>query len=599
MQLPKFPIAPIFNGEIPEAYWGLLLQKGVHYQSEFNTLRMVLNDPVFATPEIISNWFSHRFYQEIDPAEWPILDGNFYKVYKNPFTDDPSASILYEFRLGAVQVTLKGSEKFITLSESAHLFGEGNGLAAVRPDGNNVLQPRRSLATDVRITATIDAALRSFIGAEYEMNSDNALGFAQFISTVSIARDNPRAQSEATQLIAIIDHERKFIASSNANYEIAHNIAALVKGIYEGSTTYADLVGRVKDNNNAAIEIAINRLWALEYLYSYEGRDLESDNRFENTSTRNFFIQCLASKLLDSSPEQLIVSTEDFGPFYNRRNRFGYMLPGDFDVSEVPSGSFGGLLGIRGANGEIEFRFDEARNSMAYLTKEDIDTALVLAFGDDKPLMPSISMNNLDDRTPFLAEKVWEPEWLGKTAFGKTLYATDYWMGRICGFKNGELHANEILADYLKATQEIVLGLHEIGLRVDNTNFNLRPMQIDWFWETDANNQEHRCTIKKITMGMLSEKAKFDSENKQYVNEWSGEDTGHSKIFNERYDEIATMWPIFERQRHLVALTRSLTELRERGFQPSAALADRISKMNEAFNSQPALKFQDRLVLWT
>lgn len=221
MQLPKFPIAPIFNGEIPEAYWGLLLQKGVHYQSEFNTLRMVLNDPVFATPEIISNWFSHRFYQEIDPAEWPILDGNFYKVYKNPFTDDPSASILYEFRLGAVQVTLKGSEKFITLSESAHLFGEGNGLAAVRPDGNNVLQPRRSLATDVRITATIDAALRSFIGAEYEMNSDNALGFAQFISTVSIARDNPRAQSEATQLIAIIDHERKFIASSNANYEIA------------------------------------------------------------------------------------------------------------------------------------------------------------------------------------------------------------------------------------------------------------------------------------------------------------------------------------------------------------------------------------------
>ncbi|MFY9287937.1 MAG: hypothetical protein WAO98_05490 [Alphaproteobacteria bacterium] len=614
MSTPVMPLAPLFQGQLPEEQLALLRQQGsIGDSNEYDSFLLALGNLEFTREAMhaFAERFSYRQYIPTTHGEWATAEYSTYQVFKNPFTEQSDVDLMYEFRRTGLQVTFRSGTSFLVLDPEGKvpsiLDGEivpnSNDYKVTRVPGNASRLIHRYIdSTDMRQAALMYAALRYHMGIDADADSAKALRITELLCL------NPKTtffiKTTALNLRDAIKRETKFRDASSSNETEASTVAEMVRGIHYNQYTYANLAQEISEKSRELLEIVADRLLSLDRLYSLDGRELSNPLVYENSRQRTFFTQCIMGKILGADPEQLILSTSDFGPIYNRINTQGFLIPGDFSEQCMPLEGYGKLLGLKGTHdGEIDFRFEQPLDGKFYLTQQDVDVVLALAFADDKPITPSLSMDYTDPRTPMLAQKVWSPEWVGNTDLGKTFYAADYWMGRIC-FYNEELPILEaVQPQFREAATDILSEMKSLN---GSASLNIRPLKIEWTWKTNkkrhwfSTQTEYQCAIRNVAMGILSKL----SENKEGFErkgsrEWGTKESGHSVIFNARYEEIAGMWPVFERQRQLVTLIRALEELRAKGFKPSPALSARIQNIKQSFTSQPSLKRENRLVLWS
>jgi hypothetical protein len=297
----------------------------------------------------------------------------------------------------------------------------------------------------------------------------------------------------------------------------------------------------------------------------------------------------------------MINSTNDFGPLYNKRETLsGFLVPGTRlppthppgADDHMPSEGYGKFRGFSATtNGNLHFAFDDPAD-VVYVTRDDIDVALVLAFSEEKPGFPSLSLESADPSGLLVLEKVWEPKWIGHTKVGKTLYATDYNIGAICGY-----HGSAALREASEADRGKAMDLFDRFSRVKSENCTLRicpgPIEIAWTKTADELTQ---CRIIKSDYHIISEESGYDGDGN--YQKWHGNHTKHAQIFNAKADEIAEIWPVFERYRQLGALLYSFTELRARGFQPSPELNYHIQAVANQYKSRPPVPKSQRLIMW-
>ncbi len=141
---------------------------------------------------------------------------------------------------------------------------------------------------------------------------------------------------------------------------------------------------------------------------------------------------------LGLTPAGLAAATADFGLRYNALSDAGVLVPGKLDPRTwARKDGVCELLGLeiksRGATIKaVSLIGGHNARSPILVTTEDLLVAFALVYNG---LLPSLSLEDLgkhpfDPRTSLLRRKVFRPEWLAATDFGRALYFADWLMGQ-------------------------------------------------------------------------------------------------------------------------------------------------------------------------
>lgn len=320
-------------------------------------------------------------------------------------------------------------------------------------------------------------------------------------------------------------------------------------------------------------------------------------------------------KLLGVTREEVRISTQRFGPRYNKFGANGYLVPTSFDPNSVPKEGdtyFRGLYAKK--NGEIDFFFEQRPGVPPMIFSQDIDVALILAFHPSKPELPSLSLEGLDDsfldRKPWIfRQKAWKPEWIGHTMFGETLYAADYWMGELIWYSRCFPSTPDEIPNKVERAHVKTL-LKEIeeydAAHAGQTRIMLKPRNVYATWNKTSEG-EVVCDVHRmdITVDGSNVGIEMDYKTKKYVEDRSQNlNDPHYQIgraaryVTARYNEIAEIFPLFERSRQIVGLMNTLIALRDdHKFQPGEALAKHIDQAHQFYTKKPPIALRQRLCL--
>lgn len=301
-------------------------------------------------------------------------------------------------------------------------------------------------------------------------------------------------------------------------------------------------------------------------------------------------------------------ATYDFGPLYNARDGRGYLVSDIFSSSQCPTSEegFGAFLGLRGlGSGEIDLRFERPSSSHGpLLFPEDVNAILALAFGSDAITNPSFSLDRRVEQVgamrPLntLATRNFSPHWLEHTAFGQTLYATDYWLGKIAAQPLLFLHLTEPFENRPADTKDLLAAL--LKLRGTSGCLRIVPNSLETAWAMSPDNQT-QCRVRSASMyvyGWPQSDIGKEGADVAGAND-PGTEIGQVAIFlTNNYDHLARSWPIFERLRQLTSLLHCTFELKRRGFEPGEALVDRARGAVAQFEAHRPSKSIERLVRW-
>lgn len=247
-------------------------------------------------------------------------------------------------------------------------------------------------------------------------------------------------------------------------------------------------------------------------------------------------------------------------------------------------------------NGEIHFSFDPANsNQLPLLVPEDVEVALALAFGDVKPIWPRFSAEppapltpTSPDWIPFTAR--WMPQWLGHTALGNTLFATDCEAGplvlnQIANVQVAPDQRRDPSLDRLRQVVDRMKAVHERHSGHGNfLTFTVAAVELTWSQTDDG---ALRCAANKSVVGLQT--GTFDEHDKRsYTNNMDFAGGYRAAIFNANYDLFAEHYPLLERFRQLAILVTSLNQLRERGFEPAPPIRKAITESYNGFVCRPA-----------
>jgi TPR repeat protein len=319
----------------------------------------------------------------------------------------------------------------------------------------------------------------------------------------------------------------------------------------------------------------------------------------------NQVLSALDCRLLGAKWEVCWRSHNDFGPMYTEIceevPRLGVIHP---ELSE----GFGALLGVEAApDGTLGFQFAAPTSPAGpLLAPEDIDVALALTFGGERPLLPSVSVEKLKSalsgRDRSISEKIWSPPWLGRTLFGKTLYASDHWAGQL--MIRGNVYLRWIERANIEITSEGLALLKRLadcgGQFAGSDRVVVYPDAFYRTWSLTENGGMH-CAVHKMTVciGGANIVKREDGTEDRHVNFM--DTTFHAgraaTILTTEFDELARLMPMFERTRQLMSLVTALKELRERGFEPGTAIRDNIRKTKADFAYLGPIPLTERLSL--
>ncbi|MBN8520335.1 MAG: hypothetical protein J0L77_00360 [Alphaproteobacteria bacterium] len=360
---------------------------------------------------------------------------------------------------------------------------------------------------------------------------------------------------------------------------------------------------------------------------------MKSLARTENWGNVNGWVDAMYHTRLSYygfNPEKVIQDTWRLGPFYNAVARNGLPVLGElhhehFGTPQMPDGLpiEPGIIAFHGLtttpDGQIKFKFSTDEASPAYLLPEDIDAALVLAYGYRTFQWPSIDISQHPSNHGSLAEaqlKGVEPAWLIETPIGPTLYITDFLGGRLAwDFKEFDISDSDLgnkgkrLVEQLKSidapeaflnpTWAINVNAKDVILSIDECN-NLRDPGKFWLFGKDhlaklnqvfkLQEKAYDVTVSKVIMRISGGyKNKDNSENDR---KWLFQDDmrfRHNQIcakLTEEFDTVAEIIPVYERLRQFTGLIYALHAVREKGFEPNTGLKKYIELKRSEFEQR-------------
>ncbi len=331
----------------------------------------------------------------------------------------------------------------------------------------------------------------------------------------------------------------------------------------------------------------------------------------------NSAAQTIQRRVLGATRDELHESTNDFGYIYNERNISGYLIPATsidpqrpvaddfYQRSQAPVSGLGVLRVLSTtSSGQIILQCDQPTSpANTFITGEDVSVALALAFRESEPIMPSLSIEDINSENAslprfFIERKEWNPAWVGHTQLGKTLYAADYWMGRIL-WNQSRFYTIDRTLDPL--ANAILQKLALAGGQADGNYARamIQPKAIIRTW-TGSVQGGLSCQIHSAAIGVLGANivvhADGTEDRSRNVNDDKYSAGRAANIFTKHYDDIAKVWPVFERTRQLNVLLSLLRELREKGFKPSATLQRTIDATYRRFIDRPVTPLHQQLV---
>lgn len=349
-----------------------------------------------------------------------------------------------------------------------------------------------------------------------------------------------------------------------------------------------------------------DQLWAVCELAREEG--------WPNASQWGQFWESVQRGLIGITQDQVQKATYDFGPFYNKVDDYGlpilgaYEKPGEF---LSPIGGLNSVTGVRtDINGDIEVEgIPASDDTLSFVIGEDINTAMILAFGDRSgPIYPSLSIEPFEKMTKdnlrwTFKRKVFDPEWIGHTALGKTLYATDYWLGRLAWSpwqfnRDTEGVLDPKINNQIKTlTNEMQnVGGHDDGLW---SRVMLKPQFISFDWKKKSSGR-FKCMVQNAKIMVDgSDAILHDDGTEDRVKNLNNVrfHTGRvANLITDRYNDVAQIFPIYERARQLMILMYAMNGLRERGFTPNKKTQSTVNEGYKHYRSLPALQLSDLVV---
>lgn len=375
------------------------------------------------------------------------------------------------------------------------------------------------------------------------------------------------------------------INASHPSFQIFNCLLSNEAGI---DTVY-DMAEKANLLNSIGLMLTINH---------HVARQTESDDVNYWQMMRNYW----QLRRKGVNPNRVVENTFDYGPSYNALAKNGLPVVGEMWPTFQGGERDGNLIGagpgiledITGLEtGEVEFNFLSSPNALIF--KEDLDVLSVLSFGYDRHIFPSIDVPSARSlQIDTIREKITKLPWLIHTELGRTLYATDVWAGEL------SWHIDEF--DIIPANTALTQKFNTLKTRIlscdgENTpenyatviNVNPKTITIPPIQRTSVRGGIR--TVVKVNGASLGVDGGFmheDAKTNVWVHRNSSEyqHTRRTRILTDNFNDVASIFPVYERLRQLIALSYGLKALRESGFQPSVSMMQRIGALKSGLEQR-------------
>ncbi|MBO6497291.1 MAG: sel1 repeat family protein [Roseivirga sp.] len=467
-----------------------------------------------------------------------------------------------------------------------------------------------------RCIGLVNYSRRLFLGLNFSQDINGATRILNYV-------DNQKSSSPYIRksLPPIIVKLKKKLDKQKQILNKPKNVSQFkfIKNIAEQGKDKYKVIDLIKER---AIPVDSDLIDYLEVL-----NDLAASENWVDEADYKVFLMQAVCTFKGLSLTKIVASTFVEGPKYNKTSPAGLPVLGDWEEasknkeqsetqflqtgSYVPQAGVQAFKGVRAEeDGSIEFDFIMVKNKPAMLVPEDFETALILTFGHEKrALSPSLSLEspsdkNLSSELDVFEYKDWSPHWLGYTDLGRTLFVTDRLMGSLC-WQTSEF---DILTDSSRTDFAINL-LEDIATTGGYSNGGhsrvmLVPehISIDSKIETEGTKKTYEVKVKEVKMRVDGSYIVVNSDDgiEDRLVALNDPTFLHGRTVEKltnRYTDICSLLPIFERARQIVGLCQGLKSLREIGYTPPEPMLSKIRSKYNKLSNLPKINAEDVLAV--
>lgn len=449
----------------------------------------------------------------------------------------------------------------------------------------------RCQSADPKAPAAIILAFRMSLGWDLDLSDENVQNVLTWISDESHNPDIRYRLSNFRRRLTYLTRPESLdeASSPEANGTERERERAYVRDlltqVYREERSFEHFEHAIREGVIEPTEALNSWLWVAATLAKMEG----------SPDTHSWFAawQTLQLKRRGVSDEAFKASNEDLGRTFNVLSEASRPIPGLFlkppALKEAGWRNIGKVDGL--SNGSVVVQEAPTAAGPVVVFPEDLDVAMALVFGrPNETLWPSISIEPLDlltaerERWSF-NRKEWTPPWLGHTGWGKTLYAVDKWLGRMrWGWAWPE--DCEIAPQDKELVEELDETFRLAGGRRDGM-WSRVMLETKWVNQTVTRSktffsgETFTCTVHGVRMAVLGadcvDLEDGSSDRSMNVNNNAYAAGRIANILTDRYDDVARLFPAYERARQLSALLYALVGLKEAGFTPKGKTAAKLS----------------------
>ncbi len=507
-----------------------------------------------------------------------------------------------------------------TINHLAYMYAGGRGVEK-QPD-EAVKRYKKLVEMDIspayvseKVLAIFTLVVRSIIGLDAEQDFSVV---RDLLSKRQIDTNDIQVTSKFHHLFEKVD---EVIAKMNGSKEYKNDFLKATEIIRNQNSSWSDTY--IPPVNEAMIDslelvclLALKESWREGYKWA---------RLLEELQFRNLGLQ----------ENDLIRSTFMMGPTYNPISKNGLPVLGVWRQPEnieehgidkrayVPSTGISSFQGLEAKqDGNIDFICVSNEELPSLLMPEDFEVCVALVFGypeREEPRWPSLSLEKgnhfgIEDNKEVISFKIWDPEWLGYTSLGRTMYITDNLIGSLCWmpdqFQIGSPDQCFTPSTYGLA-KDLVDEITWAGGRIgagQSRRVMLKPIHVSIKPDfKEARDATVRLTVQEVKMGvdgsyvLRKKRDDGDIEENRLVslNDPSKEQGRKTKILTDRYDDIAVLMPVFERARQIMGVLYTLAELKNIHEDDSIdfRLNDKIQRQaletRRAYEELPTLSSQE------
>jgi|GEM_PF-5974135 len=462
-------------------------------------------------------------------------------------------------------------------------------------------------------------ALMHFLGIDAERSDQKA---QEYLNKIPVQSNHIYVR----HVLSKMKHKLQYIIEeSEENPEYYNGMIDFIANIYHshgGTAVFAERLSRGEIESKAPLT---HILWATSTLASLQKKDA---NQWRDLLAKAEAIRL--GLILKQMKHSALIT----GPMYNNISPdtglpiLGHIKPSAKDERTareqfnragmfVPAPGIVHLRGIKAfSNGTFQLDVVSTEGTPsakpAMILDEDIEVALVLMFGErlhigeiflslENPRNENV-IESYDQEIDLIygsfSYKLWHPKWLGHTHMGRTLCTTDNLIGAICGtpeeFETAKICDSKQLPHLIS---DLIEDIRLTGGRDgdgESARVMIRPEE-QVIIRTDK--RRNQTDIKIIDFRMKVDGAYILGKNRSIVQNDTDYRQGRvCKKLGERFMDIATLMPVFERGRQLAAMLYAFNELRHSGWQPSKELQTSIDTAHKHYKSLPNLPLSELMM---